>query len=136
MSNEDIGIYTPDEVREIFDNFIEDIVKEDYFQALLQLTRKAADCARKDIEVRETLTRKLDMSVKCYPKLEKSANIFRAIYIDGDTRPTYKEIGERFFIDKRTVSRHTDKVFRILVVMLFGVAGVDWESVENSETHA
>lgn len=135
MSNEDNGIYTPDEVREIFDNFIEDIVKEDYFQVLLQLTRKAADCARKDTEVRKILTHKLDMCVKCYPEIETSANIFRAVYLDGDTRPTYKQIGIKNFMSKRTVPRHTGKVFRILVVMLFGVAGVDWESVENSEAH-
>lgn len=136
MSNEDIGIYTPDEVREIFDNFIEDIVKEDYFQALLQLTRKAADCARKDTEVREILDSKLSMCVKCYPQIEKSANIFRAVYLDGDRKPTYKEIGRKNYMSKRTVPRHIDKVLNILVVALFGIVGIEWKSTESGENLA
>ena len=42
MSNEDMGIYTPDAAQEIFVNFIEEAEQEQYFQTLLQLTRKAA----------------------------------------------------------------------------------------------
>lgn len=136
MSNEDKWIYTPDEMREVFTNYIKEAVNDKYFQVLYQLTQKAAECARYDTEVREILTRKLDMSVKCYPELERSANIFRAVYLDGDTKPTRREIGERFYIDKSGISRHTKKVLRILVVMLFAVAGIEWESEEPSETPA
>lgn len=136
MSNEDNWIYTPDEMREVFTNFIKEAVNDKYFQVLFQLTRKAAECARNDTEVREILTRKLDMSVKCYPELERSANIFRALYLDGSEKPTYKQVGEQFYMDKSNIPRHINKVLRILVVMLFAVAGIEWESEEPSETPA
>lgn len=136
MSNEDMGIYTPDAAQEIFVNFIEEVEQEQYFQTLLQLTRKAAECARKDTEVREILDSKLSMCVKCYPQIEKSANIFRAVYLDGDRKPTYKEIGKLYYMNKRTVPRHIDKVLNILVVALFGIVGIEWKSTESGENLA
>lgn len=136
MNNKDKGVYTPNEARKIFTEFVNDCSTEDYFRVLYLLTRNAANRAREDKEIKDKLASKLDMCVKCYPEIKKSADIFRAVYFDGNHRPTYKEIGKRYFMNKRTVPRHIEKVLRVLLVALFGIAGVEFEPIDESESPA
>ncbi len=136
MSDYDNGIYTPDEVREIFIDFINTAAKEDYFGTLLKIVRKAAEHARQDKEIKEILCTKLDMCVRCYPEIEKAANIFRVVYLDGEKKPPYREIGIQFYMDGSTARKYALKVFPYLVTMMYGIAGIKWESVEESESLA
>ena len=122
-------IYTPDEARELFTTFVNDYAKKDYFKVLYLLTRNSANRARGDAEIRDCLSEKLDICVKCYPEIKKSAEIFRAVYLEGNSRPKYKEIGIRYFMDKRTVCRHIEKVLRILVVAVFGIEAIEFERI-------
>ena len=136
MSNYDNGIYTPDEVREIFTDFINTAAKEDYFGTLLKIVRKAAEHARQDKEIKEILSTKLDMCVRCYPDIENAANIFRVVYLDGEKKPPYREVGIQFYMDGSTARKYALKVFPYLVTMMYGIAGIKWESMEENESLA
>ena len=136
MSNYDNGIYTPDEVREIFTDFINTAAKEDYFGTLLKIVRKAAEHARQDKEIKEILSTKLDMCVRCYPEIENAANIFRVVYLDGEKKPPYREVGIQFYMDGSTARKYALKVFPYLVTMMYGIAGIKWESMEENESLA
>lgn len=136
MIDYDNGIYTPDEVREIFTNFVNVAAKDYYFDILLKIVRKAAEHARQDEEIREILSTRLDMCVKCYPEIEKAANIFRVVYLDGEKKPPYREIGMQFYMDGSTARKYALKVFPYLVAMMFGIVGIKWESMEENESLA
>lgn len=128
--------YTPDEARELFTRVVNDYADKNYFRVLCLLIRNQANRARDDAEIRNCLLSNLDMCVKCYPEIKKSAEIFRAVYLEGNSRPKNKEIGIRYFMDKRTVQRHIVRVLRILVVAMFGIEAIEFERIDESEPPA
>ena len=56
------------------------------------------------------------------------AEVFKAYYLEGDRRPTPRELMRRFYITPRTVQRQNLKTLEALLIPLFGIDGLFLEA--------
>lgn len=92
----------------------------------VEALRRFSNTAREDARAREMLEDALQKAAQLSQKVEAAAPFYRAMYLEGDSRPSAKEIGRRFYVDKRSVFRYVNTVLEALAVLFFGVVGVDW----------
>lgn len=97
----------------------------------VEALRRFSDTAREDAKAREMLEDALQKAAQLSPKVEAAAPFFRAMYLEGGSRPSAKEIGRRFYVDKRSVFRYVKTVLEALAVLFFGVVGVDWQEMSR-----
>ena len=67
---------------------------------------------------------------------QECAEVFKAYYLEGDGRPTPRELMRRFYINPRTVYRQNRKALEALLIPLFGVDGLFLEPLEQEPTSA
>ncbi len=56
------------------------------------------------------------------------AEVFRAYYLEGNRRPTPRELMRRFYITPRTVQRQNLKTLEALLIPIFGIDGLFLEA--------
>lgn len=54
----------------------------------------------------------------------EEAAVFRAYYLDGDAKPTARQIGRRLCMDARTVHRYNRRILIAMLPVAFGVYGL------------
>lgn len=87
----------------------------------VKLLRAIAGKARENAAARDFIERLLTVCVK---KLHDEPKTFRAVYLDGDTRPSARQVGRRLCFDVRSVHRHNRRVLEAMLLPAFGVYGV------------
>ena len=100
-------------------NSLQEIGPEARKNRLLFL-RALAELARKNAAARSTVTGLLDV---VGGKLPEEAATFRAYYLEGDTKPSARQIARRLCMDITTVHRHNRRILSAMLAPVFGVYG-------------
>ena len=87
----------------------------------VKLLRAIAGKARENAAARDFIERLLTVCVK---KLHDEPKTFRAAYLDGDARPSARQLSRRLCLDIRSVHRHNRRVLEAMLPPAFGVYGV------------
>lgn len=87
----------------------------------VKLLRAIAGKARENAAARDFIESLLTVCVKKFPD---ESETFRAVYLDGDTRPSARQVGRRLCLDRRTVHRHNRHILEAMLPAAFGVYGV------------
>ena len=123
-----------------FRALIKDIVQNDICEQVKHTIMLLSDKARNNPKIKEYLTEKIEIVEKeriLSAREENATKIYRAMYLDGDTRPTARQIGDKFAYDKRMVFRKRDCAISSLAVVIAGLYGIEWQSMlyndENNE---
>lgn len=87
----------------------------------VELLRAIAGKARENAAARDFIERLLTVCVK---KLHDEPKTFRAAYLDGDARPSARQLSRRLCLDIRSVHRHNRRVLEAMLLPAFGVYGV------------
>lgn len=83
----------------------------------LSCLRALADLARENAAARSIVGELLDAVAG---KLPGEAETFRAYYLDGDTKPSARQIARRLYMDRATVFNHTRRIFAAMLPLAFG----------------
>ena len=65
--------------------------------------------------------------------MPQEAATFRAFYLDGETKPTARQVGRSLCMDKTSVFRHNRRVLKAMLPAVFGLDGL-FQSAEESLT--
>lgn len=87
----------------------------------VKLLRAIAGKARENTAARDFIESLLTVCVKKFPD---ESETFRAVYLDGDTRPSARQVGRRLCLDMRSVHRHNRHILEAMLPAAFGVYGV------------
>lgn len=87
----------------------------------VELLRAIAGRARENAAAHDFIERLLAVCVK---KLPDESETFRAVYLDGNTRPSARQVCRRLCFDIRTIHRHNRHVLEAMLPAAFGVYGV------------
>ena len=91
------------------------------------LVRSVAERARDNAEARSTVERWLE---QVEPDMPQEAATFRAFYLDGETKPTARQVGRSLCMDKTSVFRHNRRVLKAMLPAVFGLDGL-FQSAEG-----
>lgn len=83
----------------------------------LSCLRVLADLARENAAARSIVGELLDGVAG---KLPGEADTFRAYYLDGDTKPSARQLARRLYMDRATVFSHTRRIFTAMLPLAFG----------------
>ena len=95
--------------------------------------RRLADKARENAAARVVVKRLLTV---CKRGLPDEAATFRACYLDGDERPSARQVGRRLCLDIRSVHRHNRRVLETMAPAAFGIYGVFQTDSERERERA
>lgn len=87
----------------------------------VELLRAIAGRARENAATHDFIERLLTV---CEKKLPDESETFRAVYLDGNTRPSARQVGRRLCFDVSSVHRHNRHVLEAMLPAAFGVYGV------------
>lgn len=87
----------------------------------VELLRAIAGKARENAAARDFIERLLTVCVRYRPY---EVETFRAVYLDGDARPSAGAVGRRLCLDRRSVHRHNRHILEAMLPAAFGVYGV------------
>lgn len=87
----------------------------------VKLLRAIAGKARENAAARDFIERLLTVCVRYRPY---EVETFRAVYLDGDARPSAGAVGRRLCLDRRSVHRHNRHILEAMLPAAFGVYGV------------
>lgn len=121
------------EIQEAID-FTRKLTKADPAATLrrVEILRAVARAARGNTAARAYIERLLEAPAKHFPE---HAATFRATYLDGETRPSPRQLARRFHIDLSTVTKRNRHIFEAMLPAAFGVYGVFFTDGEL-ECHA
>lgn len=83
----------------------------------LSCLRALADLARENAAARSIVGELLDAVAG---ELPGEADTFRAHYLDGDTKPSARQISRCLYMDRATVFNHTRRIFAAMLPLAFG----------------
>lgn len=86
----------------------------------LDCLRALAELARENAAARSIVGELLDAVAG---KLPGEADTFRAYYLDGEKRPSPRQLARRLFVDPATVLRHNKQILTAMLAPAFGVYG-------------
>lgn len=67
-------------------------------------------------------------------KRPEEAAVFRAYYLEGERKPTARQIGRRLCMDVRTVHRYNRRILIAMLPVAFGVYGLFYPDVSQGRT--
>lgn len=83
--------------------------------------RALAEIARENATARSAVTRWLD---EVEYKLPEEAITFRLYYLEGDARPSIKQLARCLYISTSTVNRHNKRILEAMLPLVFGIDGI------------
>ena len=86
----------------------------------LDCLRALAELARENAAARSIVRELLDAVLG---KLPREADVFRAYYLDGEKRPSPRQLARRLFVDPATVYRQNKRILTAMLTPAFGVYG-------------
>ena len=87
----------------------------------IALLRALAELARENNRARNALE---PMLSHIEGRMPEEVKTFRAVYMEGASRLSGREIGRRFCMDARTVHRHNRRVLEAMLPLAFGIDGI------------
>lgn len=87
----------------------------------VEILRAIARAARGNAAARAYIERLLEAPAKRFPE---HAATFRATYLDGETRPSPRQLARQFYVDPSTVVKRNSHIFEAMLPTAFGVYGI------------
>lgn len=130
-------------VQKQFENLLNDVAQNGICEQVKRAIVFLSNEARYNSKIKDYLTEKIEIvekerirpkrwSVKDFD--ESAIKIYRAMYLDGNTRPTARQLGIKFNYDKRTICRKRDYAISALAVVIAGLFGIDWQNTRKSRS--
>lgn len=86
-------------------------------ESRLLYLRAIADLARENAAARSIVGELLDAVAG---KLPGEAETFRAYYLEGEAKPSARQVAQRLYMDRATVFSHTRRIFTAMLPVAFG----------------